>query len=61
MRVTAADRRTPRPTYTVRLRPLPDVVDPTRALRTALKALLRYHRLRTIEVREECNPDRRVK
>jgi hypothetical protein len=40
-----------RPTYLVRLRPEPNV-DPVRALRAALKHLLRRHGLRCISARE---------
>ena len=41
-----------RPIYTVRLRPQPGI-DPIRALRAALKVLLRRFGLRAIEVRED--------
>jgi len=41
-----------RPTYLVRLRPNPRI-DAIRALRAALKVLLRRFGLRAIEVREE--------
>ena len=43
---------TARPIYTVRLRPQPGV-DAVRALRAALKVLLRRFGLRAIEVKEE--------
>jgi hypothetical protein len=49
--------RTPaRPTYLVRLRPEPGV-DATRALRRALKILLRACRLRAISIEEEESND----
>ncbi len=41
-----------RPTFTVQLRPEPDVADPVRALRAALKYLLRRCRLRAVSVSE---------
>jgi hypothetical protein len=41
-----------RPTYLVRLTPLPGV-DGTRALRLALKMLLRRHGLKAVELKEE--------
>ena len=44
----------PRPTYTVRLRPLPGV-DAVRALRAALKVLLRRFGLKALEVRQSNN------
>ena len=43
------------PAYTVRLRPEPGV-DGIRALRAALKYLLRRHRLRCISAREKVQP-----
>jgi hypothetical protein len=39
--------------FVLRLRPLPSVVDPIRALRWALKRLLRDHGFRCISVSEE--------
>jgi hypothetical protein len=42
-----------RPTFIVRLRPEPDVDNATRALRAALKALLRRYGLRAISIEEE--------
>jgi hypothetical protein len=42
----------PRPIYIVRLRPLPGI-DAVRALRAALKVLLRRFGLKAIEVKEE--------
>jgi len=39
---------TPGPTFLIELRPEPGVDDPIRALRWALKELLRQHRLRCI-------------
>jgi len=41
-----------RPIYTVRLQPLPHVVDSTRALRSALKLVLRRYGLRAVSVSE---------
>jgi hypothetical protein len=38
--------------FTIRLRPLPSVADPIKALRSALKVLLRRFGLRAIEVSE---------
>ena len=45
-------RRPPRPVFELRLQPLPSVADPIKALRAALKALLRQHKLRAIDVRQ---------
>jgi hypothetical protein len=45
-------KRSGRPTYLLRLRPEPDVDDPVRVLRGALKYLLRRHGLRCIDARE---------
>lgn len=47
--------KTPKPRYTLTLRPLPDKSDPAgvRRLRAALKALLRSYRLRC----ERCEPE----
>jgi hypothetical protein len=42
-----------RPIYLIRLRPLPTVSDPIRALRAALKRLLRDHGLRAVSVSQE--------
>lgn len=42
--------RIERPTYMVRLQPLPEVEDPIRALRAALKQLLRRHGFRCVEI-----------
>lgn len=42
-----------RPTFTLKLRPEPDVDDATRALRLALKVLLRRFGLRAISIEEE--------
>jgi hypothetical protein len=39
--------------FTVKLRPLPGVANPIRALRWALKRLLRDYKLRCIPVSEE--------
>jgi hypothetical protein len=44
--------RTDRPTYVLRLRPEPDV-DGIRALRAALKVLLRRFGLKAIEVKQQ--------
>jgi hypothetical protein len=44
--------REPRPIFIVRLQPLPGV-DAVRALRAALKVLLRRFGLKAIEVRED--------
>jgi hypothetical protein len=45
-----------RPVYTVELKPEPNCTNPNYALRRALKALLRHHRLRctscSVELRE---------
>jgi hypothetical protein len=46
-------KRSGRPTYLVRLRPEPNVVDSIRALHSGLKSLLRRNRLRCVSVREE--------
>lgn len=43
----------PRREFIVRLRPLPHVADPIRALRHALKVLLRRFGLRCVEASEE--------
>jgi hypothetical protein len=45
-------KRSGRPTYLLRLQPEPDVDDPVRVLRGALKYLLRRHGLRCINARE---------
>ena len=37
-----------RPVYTLEVRPEPDCANPTYAIRRALKALLRHHRLRCV-------------
>jgi hypothetical protein len=42
-----------RPTFTLVLRPEPDVADPVRALRALLKFALRRHGLRCTSAREE--------
>jgi hypothetical protein len=42
-----------RPTFTITLRAEPNVEDAIRALRAALKSLLRRHGLRAIAVRED--------
>jgi hypothetical protein len=46
-----------RPIFVVRLQPKPGI-DPARALRAALKVLLRRFGLRAIEVKEEGKNDR---
>jgi hypothetical protein len=54
-----ASRCAPRPKFVLVLQPLPDVTDPIKALRTALKRLLRNHGLRCLSVRGEfqiCHP-----
>ena len=43
----------PRPVYTVHLKPEPWVNDPERALRNALKELLRRHGLRAITIGQD--------
>lgn len=43
-------KRTPRPTFIIRLRPEPSV-NPVRALRGALKVLLRRFGLRAVDIR----------
>jgi hypothetical protein len=43
---------TERRTYVVKLRPEPGCVDPIRALRAALKVLLRRFHLRCVEISE---------
>jgi hypothetical protein len=48
----ARHRRTVRPTFVLILRPNPGV-DPVRALRSALKTLLRRHGFRCLSVCEE--------
>ena len=48
--------RHPRPVYTVRLRALPGV-DAVRALRAALKVLLRRFGLRAVDVRQSDKED----
>ena len=53
MNATATDKPTERPIYVVTLRPEQHVADPVRALRRALKILLRRFGLRAIEVRED--------
>jgi hypothetical protein len=45
-----------RPTYVVTLRPEKAVLDPVRALRNALKDLLRKHGLRAVAVAERGAP-----
>jgi hypothetical protein len=40
-------------TFVLRLVPLPEVDDPIRALRWALKTLLRRHGLKCTDIREE--------
>jgi len=45
--------REPREIFVLRLRPEKDCADAIRALRGALKTLLRQFRLRAIDVREE--------
>ena len=45
--------RQPRPVFTITLRPQPGVDDPVRALRAALKTLLRRFGLKAVAVREE--------
>jgi hypothetical protein len=47
------DDHTGRPIYLIRLRPEKDVADPIRALRAALKTLLRQFGLRAVEAHEE--------
>jgi hypothetical protein len=47
------DANTTRPVFILRLRPEVHVGDPTRALRRALKLLLKRCGLRAIDVREE--------
>ena len=44
---------TPQPIFVVRLRPEPDVADPIRALRHALKELLRWYGMRVIQIDQE--------
>jgi hypothetical protein len=41
------------PIYVLRLRPEPHVVDPIRALRHALKELLRIHGIRALQIDQE--------
>jgi hypothetical protein len=53
MPVPAKDR----PTYLIRLRAEPSVADPVKALRGALKILLRQFGLRALDAREETNND----
>jgi hypothetical protein len=43
--------------FTVKLRPLPHCTDPIKALRSALKVLLRRFGLRCIEVNETANEE----
>jgi hypothetical protein len=45
------------PVFTVKLRPLPHCTDPIKALRGALKILLRRFGLRCIEVSENTNEE----
>jgi hypothetical protein len=47
------NRKKPATRFVVTLVPLPEVSDPVRAMRWALKALLRRFGLRCTEVREE--------
>jgi hypothetical protein len=47
--------RTPRTVYLLRIRPEPDVTDEVRALRTALKLLLRRCSLRCISLTREAS------
>jgi hypothetical protein len=44
---------TKRPVFVLRLRPEPRVTDPVRALRSALKRLLRSYGLRCVDIRED--------
>jgi hypothetical protein len=53
--VDAIDIAVDRPIYLLRLRPEPGV-NGTRALRHALKTLLRCYRLRAVDLREERQP-----
>jgi hypothetical protein len=46
-----------RPVYVLKLRPEPHVADPVKALRAALKALLRRHGLKCLTAYEEDNRD----
>ena len=50
--MTDADDVKQRPTFVLQLRAEPHVVDPVRALRRALKILLRRFGLRCLDVRE---------
>ena len=45
-------RKPPRPVFALRLQPLPGVADPIKALRVALKRLLRAHKLKCLDVRQ---------
>jgi hypothetical protein len=45
-----------RPTFTIRLRPEPNVADPIKALRAALKVLLRRFGLKALSAEEEGPP-----
>jgi hypothetical protein len=42
-----------RPVFVLKLRPEPRVVDPVKALRAALKVLLRKYKLRCLTIYEE--------
>jgi hypothetical protein len=42
-----------RPKFVLTLQPVPGVADPIKALRAALKRLLRDHKLRCLSVHEE--------
>jgi hypothetical protein len=44
--------------FTIKLRPLPSVTDPIKALRAALKVLLRRFGLRAVEVSETQSTDK---
>jgi hypothetical protein len=47
---------TPQPIYVVRLRAEPDIEDPIRMLRHALKDLLRLYGMRCLQIDEEKKP-----
>jgi hypothetical protein len=46
-------RSTPRPIFILRIRPEPHVDDPVRALRHALKKLLRAYGIRVLKIDQE--------
>jgi hypothetical protein len=51
-----SEPREPRPIFVIELQPEKHVVDPTRALRGALKRLLRSYGLRAVSVEEKTDP-----